>query len=82
VYFKQSEHRVVRLVDLLITAGGLGLLLVLVLLVAGGAGKGLLEDLEDLLIFDLLVRLVLLRVDGVGGGELGQTVLGDGWEGD
>lgn len=81
MYFKQSEHRVLRLVDLLVTTGGLGLLLVLVLLVAGGAGKGLLKDLEDLFILDLLFRLVLLGVNGVGGGQLGQTVLGDGWEG-
>lgn len=65
---------------LLITAGGLGLLLALVLLVTGRAGKGLLEDLEDLLILDLLVGLNLLKIDGLGSSELGETVLGDGCE--
>ena len=63
---------------LLITAGGLGLLLALVLLVSGRAGKGLLKDLEDLLILELLVRLDLLEVDRLGSSELGETVLGDG----
>jgi hypothetical protein len=63
---------------LLFTTGGL-LLLALVLLVTGRTGKGLLEDLEDLLILDLLVALVQLQVDGVGGGKLGETVLGDGY---
>lgn len=62
---------------LLFTAGGL-LLLALVLLVTGRTGKGLLEDLEDLLILDLLVALVQLQVDSVRGGKLGETVLGDG----
>lgn len=64
---------------LLVTASGLGLLLVLVLLVTGGTGQGLLKDLEDLLILDLLVALVLLEVDSAGSGELGDTVLGDGY---
>lgn len=61
---------------LLLATGGL-LLLVLVLLVASGTGQGLLKDLEDLLVLDLLVGLVLLQVN-VGSGELGDTVLGDG----
>jgi hypothetical protein len=63
---------------LLITAGGLGLLLALVLLVASRAGKGLLKDLEDLLILELLVRLDLLEIHRLGSSELGETVLGDG----
>lgn len=66
--------------NLLITAGGLGLLLALVLLVTSRAGKGLLEDLENLLIFDLLVGLDLLEINGLGSGKLGETVLGDGYK--
>lgn len=62
---------------LLVTTSGL-LLLVLVLLVTGGAGQGLLKNLEDLLVLELLVGLDLLKVDGAGGGKLGDTVLGDG----
>lgn len=62
---------------LLLATGGLLLVLVLVLLVAGGTGQRLLEDLENLLILDLLVGLVLLQVD-VGGSKLGDAVLGDG----
>lgn len=62
---------------LLVTTSGL-LLLVLVLLVAGGAGQGLLKNLEDLLVLELLVGLDLLKVDSAGGGKLGDTVLGDG----
>lgn len=63
---------------LLFTTGGLGLLLALVLLVTSRAGKGLLENLEDLLILELLVRLDLLDIDGLGSSELGETVLGNG----
>lgn len=63
---------------LLVTASGLGLLLVLVLLVTGRTGQGLLKDLEDLLVLNLLVALVLLKVNSAGGSELGDTVLGDG----
>lgn len=63
---------------LLFTAGGLGLLLALVLLVTGRAGKGLLENLKNLLILELLVRLDLLDIDGLGSSELGETVLGNG----
>lgn len=66
---------------LLFTAGGLGLLLALVLFVTGRASKGLLENLENLLILELLVRLDLLEIDGLGSSELGETVLGDGWGG-
>lgn len=57
--------------------GGL-LLLVLVSLVAGRAGQGALQDLENLLILDLLVGLVLGEVGSVGCGQAGDTVLGDG----
>lgn len=63
---------------LLVTTSGL-LLLVLVLLVSGGTSQGLFKDLQDLLILDLLVALELLQVDGVGSGQLGETVLGDGY---
>lgn len=60
---------------------GSGLLLVvLALLVTGRAGKGLLEDLEDLLILDLLVGLVLGGIELSGGSKLGDTVLGDGYQ--
>lgn len=62
---------------LLVTASGL-LLLVLVLLVAGRAGQGLLEDLQDLFILDLLIALELLQVNGAGSGKLSETVLSDG----
>lgn len=61
--------------------GGLLLLrLALALLLACVSGKGLLEDLEDLLIGDLLVALVLADVQGRGTTKLGNTVLGDCWE--
>jgi hypothetical protein len=73
-----DQSKSVGLEYLLGTLGLGGLLLALALLVSGGASKGLLEDLEDLLVLDLLVRLELLEVNGVGGSELGQTVLGDG----
>ena len=59
--------------------GGL-LLLVLVGLAAGGTGQGTLQDLEDLLILNLLVRLVLREVRSVRCGQAGDTVLGDGWD--
>jgi hypothetical protein len=73
-----DQRSCVVLEYLLSTLGLGGLLLALALLVSGGAGKGLLEDLEDFLVLDLLVRLELLEVNGVGGSELGETVLGDG----
>jgi hypothetical protein len=57
--------------------GGSLLLLVLVLLVASRAGQRLLQDLEDLLILDLLVRLELCQIDSLGRGKLGDAVLGD-----
>jgi hypothetical protein len=78
-----DQGKIIKSFDsyLLFTGGGLGgLLLALVLLVAGRAGKGLLENLEDLRILDLLVRLDLLDIDGLGGSELGEAVLGDGCE--
>lgn len=60
---------------------GSGLLLVaLALLVTSRAGQGLLEDLEDLLILDLLVGLELGEIDLAGGRKLGDTVLGDGYQ--
>lgn len=77
MYIAYDIQETLRSMHLLFTAGGL-LLLALVLLVTGRTGKGLLEDLEDLLILDLLVALVQLQVDGVRGGKLGETVLGDG----
>ena len=65
---------------LLSTVGLLGglLLLVLVGLVAGRAGQRTLQDLQDLLVFDLLVRLELRKVGGLGSGQTLDTVLGDG----
>lgn len=53
------------------------LLLVLVLLVASRARQRLLQDLEDLLVLDLLIRLELCRIDSLGRGKLGDAVLGD-----
>ena len=61
---------------LLLTASGL-LLLVLVLLVTSRAGDGLLEDLQDLLILNLLVGLKLRQIGRVGGSKPSDTVLGD-----
>lgn len=55
-----------------------GLLLGLALLLARVSGDGLLQDLENLLVLDLLVRLVLLQVQGRGSTQLGNAVLGDG----
>lgn len=75
-----DQSSCVGLEYLLSTIGLGGLLLALALLVSGGAGNGLLEDLEDLLILNLLVRLDFLEVNGVGSSELGETVLGDGWK--
>ena len=64
--------------QLLFTTGGL--LLVLVLLVAGRARQRLLENLQDLLILDLLVSLELGQVGGVGGSKLGDAILGDSYK--
>jgi hypothetical protein len=64
------------LVHLLVTTSGL-LLLALALLVASRASKGLLEDLKDLFVLNLLVGLELLEIGGVGGSKFGNTVLGD-----
>lgn len=60
----------------LFLGGGL-LLLRLALLLAGVAGQRLLQDLEDLLVGDLLVRLELLEVKRGSAAELGDTVLGN-----
>ena len=57
--------------------GGL-LLVVLVLLGTGRSGQGALENLEDLLILDLLVRLELRKIGGGRGSKPGDAVLGDG----
>lgn len=65
--------------NLLFTLGLGGLLLALVLLGSGRTGKRLLENLENLLILKLLVGLDFFEVDGIGGSELGDTILGDGW---
>lgn len=65
---------------LLSTVSLLGCLLLLVLvgLVAGGAGQRALQDLEDLLVFNLLVGFEQRKVRGTGGGQTLDTVLGDG----
>lgn len=60
----------------LFLGGGL-LLLRLALLLAGVARQRLLQDLEDLLVGDLLVRLELLEVKRGSAAELGDTVLGN-----
>lgn len=65
--------------NLLFTLGLGGLLLALVLLGSGRTGKRLLENLENLLILKLLVGLDFFEVNRVGGSELGDTILGDGW---
>ena len=75
---KCDTERRLESMHLLVTAGGLLLLVVLVLLVAGRAGQGLLEDLQDLLILDLLVGLEPGKVGSVGCGKLGDAVLRDG----
>lgn len=54
------------------------LLFALVLLVTRVPGQGLLENLEDLLVLDLLVRLVLADVKGRRATEPREAVLGDG----
>jgi hypothetical protein len=53
------------------------LLLGLALLLTSVSGQGLLQDLEDLLVLDLLVGLVLLEVQGRRGTQLGDAVLGN-----
>lgn len=53
------------------------LLLVLVGLVAGGASQGALQDLEDLLVLNLLVRLELREIGCSGRRKTGDAVLGD-----
>jgi hypothetical protein len=65
--------------SLLGSAVSLGrLLLGLALLLSGISGQRLLEDLENLLVGDLLVRLELAEVKLRGGAQLGDAVLGDG----
>lgn len=61
---------------LLVIALLLGLLLLVLL--ASVPRQGLLKNLEDLLVRNLLVSLVLANIKGRGRGKLGQTVLGDG----
>lgn len=55
-----------------------GLLLGLGLLLASVSGQRLLQNLENLLILNLLVGLVPLEIQGRGGTQLGNTVLGNG----
>lgn len=57
----------------------LGLLLLVLVLLARVAGQGLLKNLEDLLIHNLLVRLHLGEVQSRGSTNLGEAVLGDGY---
>lgn len=59
--------------------GGLLLLLVLALALPGVPGQRLLKDLEDLLVGDLVVRLVLADVQRRGTAQLGDAVLGNGY---
>lgn len=64
--------------DLLVSLLGSGLLLVvLVLLGAGGLGQRTLKDLKDLLVLDLLVRLELGEIGSGGSSKTGDAVLGD-----
>lgn len=73
----------VLLVLLLVGLGGLlGRLLLLLLVLALGARvsrQRLLQNLEDLLIRDRLVRFELAQVQGRGAAQLGDAVLGDGY---
>lgn len=65
----------------LLLAGLLGgLLLLLLVLVAGVPGQRLLQNLKNLLVLDLLVRLDLAQVKSRRGAQLGDAVLGDGWD--
>lgn len=71
---------VALLLALLVLLGSLlgGLLLLLVLLLALVSCQGLLKNLEDFLVGDLLVRLELAQVQSRGATKLGDTILGDG----
>ena len=65
-----------------VTGGSLlrGLLLLLVvLLLCRSLSDGLFQDLEDLLILNLLVRLDLAQVQGWRASQLGDAVLGNGY---
>jgi hypothetical protein len=55
------------------------LLLGLALLLASVSGNRLLQDLENLLVLDLLVGLVLLKVQRGRATQLGNTILGNSW---
>ena len=44
-----------------------------------GLGQRLLQNLQNLLVFNLLVALDLFQVDGRGSAETGEAVLGNGW---
>jgi len=63
--------------QLLFIAGGL--LLGLVLLIAARTGEGLFKNLQNLLIFDLLVSFELGQID-VGGSKPGDSVLSDSYQ--
>jgi hypothetical protein len=54
-----------------------GLLLLLLVLLGGGLANGLLKDLQDLLVLNLLVRLDLLEVQSRGLSQTLDAVLGD-----
>jgi len=72
----------VALVALLLVGSLSGRLLLLLLvfgLGTGGLGQGLLKNLEDLLISDLLISLERFEVWCFWCSELCETVLGDGW---
>lgn len=54
------------------------LLLLALALLSRVSGQGLLQNLENLLVGDLLVRLDLAQVKSRGASQLGDAVLGDG----
>jgi hypothetical protein len=58
---------------------GLGSGLLLLVLVLRLLGNGLLKNLKNLLVGDLLVGLELGKVRSRGSTQTGDTVLGDGW---
>ena len=58
-----------------------GLLLLALVLLASVPGQRLLEDLKNFLIHNLLIRLVLLKVQRRRGTQLGDAVLGNCYTG-
>lgn len=74
-----TEALLLALGSLLSSSVSLGrLLLGLRLLLSGIPGQGLLQDLENLFVGNLLVSLVLAEVELRGTAQLGDAVLGDG----